>query len=68
MAHKQQPHIENNDTLGVQNALSTDDIMATLQKNNENLIAITTDFKVVSKRLADGRRNAWRADDRQDSV
>jgi phospholipid/cholesterol/gamma-HCH transport system substrate-binding protein len=28
--------------------------MATLQKNNENLIAITTDFKLVSKRLADG--------------
>ncbi|GAC1604175.1 MAG: hypothetical protein NVS3B8_15100 [Chitinophagaceae bacterium] len=48
------PPIENNDTLDAQNALSTEDIMATLQKNNENLIAITSDFKIVSKRLADG--------------
>ena len=46
--------IESDDTLAVQYSLSTDDIMATLQKNNENLIAITTDFKAVSKRLADG--------------
>jgi phospholipid/cholesterol/gamma-HCH transport system substrate-binding protein len=48
------PAIDNNDTLDVQNSLSTEDIMATLQKNNENLIAITSDFKIVSKRLADG--------------
>jgi len=46
--------VDNNDTLDVQNTLSTEDIMATLQKNNENLIAITSDFKIVSKRLADG--------------
>ena len=48
------PSITTDDTLGVQNGLSTDDIMATLQKNNENLIAITSDFKTVSRRLADG--------------
>ncbi|HEY8895817.1 MAG TPA: MlaD family protein, partial [Niastella sp.] len=46
--------IENGETLQVENALSTDDMMATLQKNNENLVAITTDFKTVSKRLANG--------------
>ncbi len=46
--------IENNDSLAAETALSSDDIMATLQKNNENLIAITSDFKTVSKRLADG--------------
>ncbi len=47
--------IENNDTVDVRNALSTEDIMATLQKNNDNLVAITTDFKVVSNRLANGQ-------------
>ena len=47
--------IDNDDTLDVQNALSTDDIMATLQKNNQNLVDITTDFKLVSKRLAEGQ-------------
>lgn len=47
--------IENNDSLSAESALSTEDIMTTLQKNNENLIAITTDFKLVSKRLADGQ-------------
>ncbi|MEO5684527.1 MAG: MlaD family protein [Chitinophagaceae bacterium] len=47
--------IDNNDTLDVQHAISTDDMMATLQKNNQNLIEITTDFKLVSKRLADGQ-------------
>ncbi len=48
------PPIENNDSLGVQASLSTDDIMATLQKNNENLLTITSDFKIISKRLTDG--------------
>lgn len=47
--------IESDDTLAVQAALSTDDIMATLQKNNQNLVEITTDFKLVSKRLAEGQ-------------
>jgi phospholipid/cholesterol/gamma-HCH transport system substrate-binding protein len=32
--------------------------MATLQKNNENLVAITTDFKTVSNRLVNGEGTA----------
>jgi phospholipid/cholesterol/gamma-HCH transport system substrate-binding protein len=38
----------------VEEALRTDDIMATLQKNNKNVVEITTDLKAVSKRLANG--------------
>jgi phospholipid/cholesterol/gamma-HCH transport system substrate-binding protein len=47
--------IENEDSLEVEDQLSTEDIMNTLQKNNKNLIDITADFKVVSKRLAEGQ-------------
>jgi phospholipid/cholesterol/gamma-HCH transport system substrate-binding protein len=46
--------IQGGETLVVEKAMSTEDMLATLQKNNENLVAITTDFKLVSKRLADG--------------
>lgn len=47
--------IEGNETLIVEKALSTEDMLATLQENNKNLIAITSDFKKVSKGLADGQ-------------
>jgi phospholipid/cholesterol/gamma-HCH transport system substrate-binding protein len=47
-------HIEAGDTLRVEAMLSTDDIMNTLQQNNKNLLDITKDFKVISKKLADG--------------
>lgn len=47
--------IEGGETLIVEKAMSTDEMLATLQKNNENLVSITTDFKLVSKRLADGQ-------------
>ena len=40
--------------LNVQKALSTEDMMATLQENNKNLLSITTDFKTISGRLANG--------------
>jgi len=46
--------ITGGENLQVEKSLSTEDMMATLQKNNENLIAITTDFKTVSSRLAKG--------------
>ena len=42
------------ESLAVEHSLSTDDMMATLQKNNENLASITNDFKTVSSRLAKG--------------
>jgi len=50
--------IEGGEQLQVENTLSTDDMMATLQKNNENLVAITTDFKTVSNRLVKGEGTA----------
>ncbi|MBO9199616.1 MULTISPECIES: MlaD family protein [Niastella] len=50
--------IEGGEHLQVENTLSTDDMMATLQKNNENLVAITTDFKTVSNRLVKGEGTA----------
>jgi phospholipid/cholesterol/gamma-HCH transport system substrate-binding protein len=43
------------DTLGVEKTFSTEDIMNTLQENNKNLLLITTNFKTVSKNLADGQ-------------
>lgn len=46
--------IQEGDTLHVEKVLSTDDVMNTLQQNNKNILAITTDFKVISKRLANG--------------
>lgn len=51
-------HIEGGEHLLVEKTLSTDDMMATLQKNNENLVAITTDFKTVSNRLVNGEGTA----------
>lgn len=42
------------DTLTVAKVLSTDEVMNTLQQNNKNILAITNDFKVISKRFVDG--------------
>ncbi len=46
--------IEGGETLAVEKALSTDDMMATLQENNLNLIEITRDFKTISRKLVAG--------------
>ena len=46
--------VEDGDSLSVEKALSTEDMMNTLQENNKNLLAITTDFKTISKKMADG--------------
>jgi phospholipid/cholesterol/gamma-HCH transport system substrate-binding protein len=51
---EQAPEIENGDKLMSAVALSTDDIMATLQENNKNLVDITNDFKYLSSKLAKG--------------
>lgn len=48
------PSIEGGETIAVERALSTDDMMATLQENNVNLIDITRNFKEISKKLAAG--------------
>jgi phospholipid/cholesterol/gamma-HCH transport system substrate-binding protein len=49
------PQIEGGDVLVNDKLLNTDEMMNTLSKNNDNINAITTDFKTVSKRLADGQ-------------
>lgn len=43
--------VQEGDTLAVEQSLSTENILNTLQKNNENILAITTDFKAISKKL-----------------
>lgn len=51
----QSPLIENGDLLANDILLSTDAMMKTLSKNNDNLLAITTDFKTISSRIAEGK-------------
>jgi phospholipid/cholesterol/gamma-HCH transport system substrate-binding protein len=48
------PEVQEGDTLEVAKALSTDDMMATLQESNKNLLAITGDIKSISAKLANG--------------
>ncbi|MCV9929812.1 MlaD family protein [Flavobacterium sp. LS1R49] len=43
--------VQEGDTLAIEKSLTTENIMNTLQKNNENILAITTDFKTISKKL-----------------
>jgi phospholipid/cholesterol/gamma-HCH transport system substrate-binding protein len=46
--------INEGDTLRFEKTLSTDDLIGTLQQNNENLKAITSDFRNISKKMAEG--------------
>jgi phospholipid/cholesterol/gamma-HCH transport system substrate-binding protein len=48
------PIIEEGDTLKVEKTFTSEDMINVLQENNKNLLAITTDFKVISKQLANG--------------
>lgn len=47
--------LQSGDVLKNDKLLSTDDIMNTLSKNNDNLFAITNDFKLVSSQIASGK-------------
>ena len=47
--------IEAGDLLGNTKLLSTDEMMNTLSKNNDNLFEITNDFKIISNRLVEGK-------------
>lgn len=49
------PHIETGDVLRTDTLLSTDAMMNTLSKNNDNLLAITNDLKTITNRIADGK-------------
>jgi len=48
------PEIQEGDTLGVEKTFSTEDMINTLQENNKNFLAISNDFKVISKGLVAG--------------
>lgn len=52
------PFIEDGDKVRVNTALSTDEIMQTLQVNNKNLVEITSNFKTLSGNLLAGKGTA----------
>lgn len=51
----QAPIVQNGDQLQAAKLLSTDDMLKTLQQNNENLLAITGDFKLLSRKILQGK-------------
>jgi phospholipid/cholesterol/gamma-HCH transport system substrate-binding protein len=46
--------VQKGDTLGVEKTFTSEDMINTLQENNKNFLAITSDFKEISKKLAAG--------------
>jgi len=46
--------VDAGDTLRVEKTFSSEDMINTLQANNRNLLAITTDFKVISQKIVNG--------------
>ncbi|MGN6800533.1 MAG: MlaD family protein [Ginsengibacter sp.] len=51
----QAPPIAEGDVLNNEELLSTDQMMATLSKNNDNLLAITDNLKTISNKMAAGQ-------------
>jgi phospholipid/cholesterol/gamma-HCH transport system substrate-binding protein len=51
----QAPEVQDGDVLQAEKLLSTDDVMKTLQQNNQNLLSITTDFKLLSQKILQGK-------------
>ena len=47
--------IEEGDILAADNLLSTDDMMLTLSKNNDNFLDITNDLKIITGKIAGGQ-------------
>jgi phospholipid/cholesterol/gamma-HCH transport system substrate-binding protein len=46
--------VQEGDTLAVEKTFTSEDMINMLQENNKNFLAITSDFKVISKNLASG--------------
>lgn len=46
--------VQEGDTLAVEKTFSSEEMLNMLQENNKNVLAITTDFKSISKNLAAG--------------
>lgn len=51
----QAPEVQDGDVLQAEKLLSTDDLLKTLQENNQNLLAITGDFKNLSHQILQGK-------------
>ena len=51
----QAPVVEDGDLLQSAKLTSTDDMMKTLQQNNQNLLSITGDFKLLSHKILQGK-------------
>lgn len=51
----QAPMVQDGDVLHAEKLISTDDMLKVLQQNNQNLLGITTDFKLLSHRMLQGK-------------
>jgi phospholipid/cholesterol/gamma-HCH transport system substrate-binding protein len=51
----QAPFVQDGDVLQVEKIASTDDMLKTLQQNNQNLLSITKDFKELSHKILQGK-------------
>jgi phospholipid/cholesterol/gamma-HCH transport system substrate-binding protein len=49
------PVVKTGNTLPTEHSLSTEEMMATLQENNRNLLAITNNFKAISDQMMNGQ-------------
>lgn len=49
------PVVQDGSTIQTESSLSADEIMATVQENNKNLLAITDNFKVLSEQIRKGQ-------------
>ncbi|CAN5532912.1 MlaD family protein [soil metagenome] len=49
------PAVQDGDVLQAEKITSTDDMLKTLQQNNQNLLAITGDFKLLSHKMLQGK-------------
>ncbi|MDB5115398.1 MAG: mce related protein [Mucilaginibacter sp.] len=51
----QAPIVQDNDVLQAEKLTSTDDVIKVLQQNNQNLLSITGDFKLLSRKILQGK-------------
>jgi len=51
----QVPIVQDGDILQAAKLVSTDDMLKTLQQNNQNLLSITGDFKLLSRKILQGK-------------
>jgi len=54
------PEVKDGQFLQTEELTSTDDMLATLQENNKNLVEITRNFKIISDRIANGEGSIGR--------